>query len=710
VNTSGAYIPGHGTPTVLLFGTAEPPVEDQVLTVLASRGEPSTPDDPEQGLVWRSIAGHWDEVGFENEYISVTRTEREQLRAHPCSLSGGGATELKALLEKRAESTLGALVQSIGFASFSGEDDVFLAPRGTFRRMAVETDLIRDLVKGEDIRDWTISSDLEALCPYDMSTHEATTPGGSADRHLWHFRTLLAGTQGFGGKSKTASGTAWWEWFRWIPDRYRGSTPITFAYVATHNHFVLGSSGQVYRGGASAPIIKLPESATEDDHYALLAYLNSSTACFWMKQVGQEKTVTTGEKILQPDPAKIAYEFPSTALKEMPTPEGLLSLSAIGRRLHEAAEERKTDLEAICERWTAGKSLADLIDEDLAHLERICSLQEALDLRVYRLFDLIEESEQALEELLSRFEQPGHRLPPDQRAYCKLDRAATVALGRKTGLLESAMCKRRWLGVQGRFAAAGASIEDVANEQLDVRIGHHLEMSIQGLSRPVPLHDLLRTMSSFRAPAALDTSTRAQTLFQESLPYLAALRYTPSGLEKYAAWEHTWELQRKEDAGENVGEIPVPPKYDSKDFRSSTYWSLRGKLDVPKERFISYPGCESDDDGEPVYGWAGWNHRQRAVALATLYTQRKSEGWAKDRLQPLLAGLLELLPWLEQWHGEPDADFDGAVPAVQFREFLDAECADHGFTYDDLRSWRPAEKKARKSAKRKARKESETSE
>ena len=35
----------------------------------------------------------------------------------------------------------------------------------------------------------------------------------------------------------------------------------------------------------SAPIIKLPADASEDDHLALLGLLNSSTACFWMKQV-----------------------------------------------------------------------------------------------------------------------------------------------------------------------------------------------------------------------------------------------------------------------------------------------------------------------------------------------------------------------------------------------------------------------------------------
>ena len=65
----------------------------------------------------------------------------------------------------------------------------------------------------------------------------------------------------------------------------RARTPlsIVFAFVATHNHFVLDRGGKVFN--RSAPVIKLPPNATEDDHLALLGLLNSSTACFWMKQV-----------------------------------------------------------------------------------------------------------------------------------------------------------------------------------------------------------------------------------------------------------------------------------------------------------------------------------------------------------------------------------------------------------------------------------------
>lgn len=57
IDTSGAYIPGHGTPTVILVHRNQPPSSDTVNTVLGIRGEPSTPDDPARGKVWTAIAG-----------------------------------------------------------------------------------------------------------------------------------------------------------------------------------------------------------------------------------------------------------------------------------------------------------------------------------------------------------------------------------------------------------------------------------------------------------------------------------------------------------------------------------------------------------------------------------------------------------------------------------------------------------------------------
>jgi hypothetical protein len=58
----------------------------------------------------------------------------------------------------------------------------------------------------------------------------------------------------------------------------------------------------------------------------------------------------------------------------------------------------------------------------------------------------------------------------------------------------------------------------------------------------------------------------------------------------------------------------------------------------------------------PVIAWAGWDHLQQAQGLASYYESvRTNEGWLKERLIPLLGGLLELLPWwLLQWHNEVD--------------------------------------------------------
>lgn len=43
INTSGAYLHGHGTPTVILLGRNRPPSSGRVHAVLAKRGEPKTP-------------------------------------------------------------------------------------------------------------------------------------------------------------------------------------------------------------------------------------------------------------------------------------------------------------------------------------------------------------------------------------------------------------------------------------------------------------------------------------------------------------------------------------------------------------------------------------------------------------------------------------------------------------------------------------------
>ncbi len=70
-------------------------------------------------------------------------------------------------------------------------------------------------------------------------------------------------------------------------------------------------------------------------------------------------------------------------------------------------------------------------------------------------------------------------------------------------------------------------------------------------------------------------------------------------------------------------------------------------------------------------------------------------GWEPARLQPLLPGLLELVPCLMQWHNEIDPAY-GERMGMYYGGFVDEEARALGFTLDDLRAWKPAAASARR--------------
>jgi hypothetical protein len=80
---------------------------------------------------------------------------------------------------------------------------------------------------------------------------------------------------------------------------------------------------------------------------------------------------------------------------------------------------------------------------------------------------------------------------------------------------------------------------------------------------------------------------------------------------------------------------------------------------------------------------------------------QEHEGGRDDpRLVPLLACLIELLPWLKQWHNDYDAEF-GVAMGDYYEGFVQDEARQMGRTVDEARAWQPAEKPTRR-ARRKA--------
>ncbi|MGQ0480077.1 MAG: BREX-2 system adenine-specific DNA-methyltransferase PglX [Pseudonocardia sp.] len=750
VDASGAYIPGHGTPTVILIGRrARPNRRDVVRTVLGVRGEPSQPAIPEQGLVWSAILAQVEDPGSESEWITVLDLPREQLAAHPWSLTGGGASDLVQMLERGSHSRLGAIAAELGIVAVLGQEEAFEVP-------AHLNEPSVDLVVGEEIRDYALSS-TRRWWPYDSDL--TARSDAMRSRWMWPGRTVVRGYVMF-GKTRTDRGIAWFEYGMLGRSKIRVPRTIAFAFVATHNHFVLDRGGKVFK--QTAPVIKLPAGASEDDHLALLGVLNSSTACFWLRQAGFNK----GGDPIGNEGARVTgdawadrYEFPGTQVQRLPLPANLplehgRLIDELAQRLAAAAPDSViASATPTRDRLAAARTTHD------HRRARMIYEQEELDWDVYRRYGLLSKDEaaavtrersaeralnlgeRAFEIVLARKVQAGeaetqwfarHGSTPitEIPAHWSDDYKDTVQARidliekrRDLALIERPECKRRWSSEPW-----GKQQERALRHWLLDRLeARHLWFAadLNGDPQPAPqtvksLADQVRGDDDFIGVARLwagdalhrpdaDLAEVVGALVDaEHVPFLAAYRYKPSGLARRQQWEHTWELQRREDAiaermghddvthpevraaiAREIGEVPVPPKYGSGDFLKASYWTQRGKLDVPKERFVSYPAATRDGDGSLLLGWAGWDHREQAQALAVLIGQRRGEdGWPVERVAPLLAGLAEVLPWVHQWHAEIDPVF-GAAPGDIFDGFLDAQLAELHLSRRQLAGWRP---------------------
>ena len=249
IDTSGAYIPGHGTPTVILVGRNHiGRKDDKIRAVLGIRGEPSQPADPSAGLVWSAIAAQVSQESSESTWVSTEDMQPGRLRGHPWALGGGGAGPVIREIEKIGGVLADLIVKPIGRSVRVGADEIFMRPLRWFPPHGCVS---VPLMLGEVVRDWDAQPEDSIYYPYRREADPA-----ALSRELWSWRTTLAARRTFQGDMADA-GLRWFEYMQHTPSAYSTPLSIVFAFVATHNHFVLDRGGKVFK--QSAPVIKLPE-------------------------------------------------------------------------------------------------------------------------------------------------------------------------------------------------------------------------------------------------------------------------------------------------------------------------------------------------------------------------------------------------------------------------------------------------------------------
>jgi hypothetical protein len=133
-------------------------VADTVRTVMGIKGEPATPEDAAKGRVWSAIVAQVDQAGSEIEWVSVADMSREGFGRHPWSIGGGGAADLKDVIDRSGNSFLGAFITAMGRITHTGTDEAYFAPIGVWQRHHIPQENIVPLVEGDVIRDWLLEA------------------------------------------------------------------------------------------------------------------------------------------------------------------------------------------------------------------------------------------------------------------------------------------------------------------------------------------------------------------------------------------------------------------------------------------------------------------------------------------------------------------------------------------------------------------------
>ncbi|MHB8523140.1 MAG: Eco57I restriction-modification methylase domain-containing protein [Limisphaerales bacterium] len=349
VDCSGLLFPGHGTPTCIVFGAQRKPDDKKPIRVAATLpGGGDLRAQPEESPLWHALAAQHDNPGFSNKQVVVSDRSRKEMAKHPWAFDST-TSATTAVLEKGDRTPLiDVLADEVGVCTMTNADDIFFATDDSSRRNNLPPSRLPFYHQGEELKNWEAEAPYRIALPYEADCQPTPEQKLEASfrNYLRPFKRILEDRHTFANLTFKQAGRTWYEFERMNANKYSTPKFITFAHIATHNHFAFVSDKRVF--GRHAQVIKLPAAATDNEHHLLTGFLNSATVLFWFKQACFNKGA--GE-----DEHRDRFEYSGTKVQQLPMPAAVTD----GLRGKPGAPaDRLTALSRAC--WERGRELPSL--------------------------------------------------------------------------------------------------------------------------------------------------------------------------------------------------------------------------------------------------------------------------------------------------------------------------------------------------------------
>lgn len=334
VDCSGLLFPGHGTPTILVFGTNMAPEPKSITRLTAIQpGGGDLRTAPEESPLWRSIDLHHDDPGYSDTSITVGDRPYREMLHHPWNLDVA-AVVLQSLLTDRKIPLSAFLPGQMGVSLVTLANEIYANEPHVIRRAGIPISGLVPYVPGENVRNWSWDWRELAIFPYESDHSVRKYPRRSPEMRWFEaFRQKLENRIYF-GQTQIERGLAWYEYGIVVWQNCDNPNKLIFPDLATHAHFVRVQEFAAFN--QHTPVLAIRAGSRENDLHLIAAVVNSSTALFLLKQVSYNRGA--GE-----DEHRDRFEFMGGKVQELPLPVPVTtSLSGqhakIGQELSQLAQ------------------------------------------------------------------------------------------------------------------------------------------------------------------------------------------------------------------------------------------------------------------------------------------------------------------------------------------------------------------------------------